>query len=894
MHPPVRIGARGVRRFKISLLPLSTLVLFGAASCGSEPPTPSDELQALLHDEPLTQVAGGALTTDGGMETGAGGSTGTDGGGPGTGMGGTNPVGKGGTFGGGGTTGFGGTMSPPDGGPGTGQGGTTGIAGRGMAGTIGTGVGGRGMAGSFGTAGTRGGPPMSGTLGRWSFDDCNTFRTNLFDNSGQRNDAFRSVSAMCAAGISNQGVALADKQEDIIYVPDQPSFTFVNGVTVAAWFNHTAISQTRTLFRKRDDSNSSAFALVLNNQKYEWVVNLGGTKAASVVSPKKAKIGEWTHVAASYDGNTLRLYVDGILVVAKGLTGAATSLVPAAGPFLMGNDGSKRLMAGRIDEALLVGNALSDQEIRALTCIRRQPTIVGTPAVSAPTPSGVPASYDITITNNDSPSCNAVDYSFRVDTFINGVTIQPTSEFVSQVPPGGIRHIGLTATASEDVDSGTFRIPFSLFPINGGQFAFGSVDFVVVASGCRVSTPRELMITSLGVVDDARTQGDGAWSFKHLMEAMAPTPADAPAMVEQMLSSFLTTQTINSFQAEPRLGFQFLLGSWPRTSDGNLDLSQPLVQLQAIVNRFDLRNLANGDAGEGRFVFAFVSSPPPFGFPFEATLILEYKLPASSPDEVLGWANAWHALGTMTPGNPDYNAALEAITERFAGRGVRTGHPNGSAINAVRTNEISFSSSNMIWELREFGLSSSTGMLVPATIKLTPDQSFNFTDTLASFINANEAAILSETHDVPEQFQGEPFLTGAVFNDFSTWNAPGINNSEARHKFGLNTCNGCHSTETGVGFLQIRPRFPFSGEASLSGFLTGTTVFDPVTYQQREFNDLARRRADLRMQVCPAEPMPPGPGPGPMMGGTGGAGGRATLTPSMRLGSLTRGLSRVH
>ena len=43
------------------------------------------------------------------------------------------------------------------------------------------------------------------------------------------------------------------------------------------------------------------------------------------------------------------------------------------------------------------------------------------------------------------------------------------------------------------------------------QAAFGSVDFVVVASGCRVSTPRELMITSLGVVNDARAVGSGAW-----------------------------------------------------------------------------------------------------------------------------------------------------------------------------------------------------------------------------------------------------------------------------------------------------------------------------------------------------------------------------------------------
>ena len=326
------------------------------------------------------------------------------------------------------------------------------------------------------------------------------------------------------------------------------------------------------------------------------------------------------------------------------------------------------------------------------------------------------------------------------------------------------------------------------------------------------------------------------------MENMAPTPADAPAMVEAMLNTFGTAQTINGLTVDPRPGMQALiLQNWPRTSDGALDLSQAPLTLQAIVNRFDLRNPDNGDAGEGRFVFAFHSPGSPF--PLQATLIFEYKLPASTPMDVLGWANAWHALGGMKFPSEEYNVALQAITERFSGRGARPDHPNGNAINTVRTNEIDFGT-NGVWQLREFKLSADTGRLVPATIKLTPDLSFNNSATLASFINANEAAILAETvgdtDTVPEQFQGSPFLAGAVFNDFFTqWNAPGINNPEARFNLAVNTCNGCHSTETGTVFLQITPRFP-GGEAGLSGFLTGTTVFDPFAGVQRTFNDLGR------------------------------------------------------
>jgi hypothetical protein len=194
-----------------------------------------------------------------------------------------------------------------------------------------------------------------------------------------------------------------------------------------------------------------------------------------------------------------------------------------------------------------------------------------------------------------------------------------------------------------------------------------------------------------------------------------------------------------------------------------------------------------------------------------------------------------------------YNAALQLITERFASRGARPGHPNDSALNAFRTNEISFSS-NGIWELREFHLSATTG-LATSPLALTPDGSFNNSSTLAQFINANEAAIISEHHVVPEQFNGAPFQAGAVFNTLGTWFAPGVN-AEARHHFALNTCNGCHaSAETNVGFLQISPR-AVGGAAGLSPFLTGTTRPDPLTGVPRTFNDLGRRATDLRAIVC--------------------------------------------
>jgi hypothetical protein len=293
-------------------------------------------------------------------------------------------------------------------------------------------------------------------------------------------------------------------------------------------------------------------------------------------------------------------------------------------------------------------------------------------------------------------------------------------------------------------------------------------------------------------------------------------------------------------------------------------------RLLAIVNRVDLRRqpaYGNANAGEARFVYNVLNiSDPGNPVPTQFNVIFEYGISAATCDDIRAWGQRWHDLGSI-PFGESYNAALQAITGRFAGRGARPAHPNGSAINAVRTNEISFSD-NGIWELRQFNLSPTSGRLEPATVDLTTDRSFNNSDTLAAFINANQAAIIAETHVVPAQFNGQPFGAGAIFNDLGTWFAPGVDN-EARHHFALNTCNGCHSTaETGVTFLQISPRFPGTA-ATLSGFLVGTTVSDPVTGAPRTFSDLGRRKIDLQAIVCPS------------------SGARTTTT-------LRKGIQRVH
>ena len=426
------------------------------------------------------------------------------------------------------------------------------------------------------------------------------------------------------------------------------------------------------------------------------------------------------------------------------------------------------------------------------------------------------------------------------------------------------------------------------------------------------------MITNTSVVDDpvrtsplsiappGSTATPGVWSFGHLMREMAPSPDQAPAMTLQLFQHWLSNQTVNGFTvaARPQMQ-QTLLDIWPKTPTGDLDLDRAPLTLEAIVNRIDLRDLSAGNAGEGRLVFGVNSQ---FGFPQNFTVILEYHLVASTPDDVMAWANRWHALSSHPFPSEEYNAALEDITKRFTEHGMEPGRANGSALDELRTNENVLSPFGE-WELRGFALSSTSGFFDEVTVKETPNLMFNGTPQLADLINANAAAIKAvipgaNGHTIPETLNGAPFLGGSVFNDLIVWNAPGIVDPDARFHMSLNTCNGCHGPETNTGFLMISPRFPGS-EAFLSPFITGTTVFDRFSGQVRTLNDLGRRRLDLTSLVCgsgdggmmPPPPPPPAdagapPPPSRRAAAAAARRGSAVLTPGSdsvsdgRLGTL--------
>jgi hypothetical protein len=349
---------------------------------------------------------------------------------------------------------------------------------------------------------------------------------------------------------------------------------------------------------------------------------------------------------------------------------------------------------------------------------------------------------------------------------------------------------------------------------------------------------------------------------------------DLSKFIESWLAQWTTDQTVNGWTVPHRKGMTAqIITPWQVASKGSnpavkYDATKAPFRLLAIVNRIDKADILvygsgsapnPGNAGELRFVFGALSKKCK---PLNFTVIFEYQVQRTDCAAVGQWARDWLALAPLSLGSSSYNAALEALTEPIVAHDATK--PNGSALAQIRTNESSLGATfpGVKWDMREFHLAPSGGApgtlpvaLVEDTVKQTPDDSLNNSATLASYINANAAAILLDLHQVPDDFPtpGPHFLGGHALgrpanstNTGSFWKAPAITTPAARHHFSLDTCNGCHAQETGTHSTHVDPKTDPGLPAQLSGFLTGETVTDPVdSTVQHTFGDLALRAGAL-------------------------------------------------
>jgi hypothetical protein len=133
-------------------------------------------------------------------------------------------------------------------------------------------------------------------------------------------------------------------------------------MTLSAWVYPTALSGWHTVIMK-EGAGDEMYTLNANtgqNRPQVAITTSGGL--TTLFGTAQLPLNTWTHLAGTYDGSTLRLYVNGSLVASKAVTG---SLRTSTGPLRIGGNSLwGEFFRGRIDEAKIYKRALTTPEIQ--------------------------------------------------------------------------------------------------------------------------------------------------------------------------------------------------------------------------------------------------------------------------------------------------------------------------------------------------------------------------------------------------------------------------------------------------------------------------------------------------------------------------------------------------
>jgi len=194
------------------------------------------------------------------------------------------------------------------------------------------------------------------------------------DDSGNGNHGSLLNGVAFATGRDGNGSVHTGAANQHIRVPNSASInTATTQLTLSAWVrasNPAASFYQGIVTRQFGTSFQDQWYLSLVNGRAGFAINTTVGGAQSMVSPAAIAVNQWTHLTGTWDGTTMRLYVDGVQVATR-LAGG--TLVATANPITIGanqNDATanaaQELFRGNLDGVMMANRAFTPTEVTNL------------------------------------------------------------------------------------------------------------------------------------------------------------------------------------------------------------------------------------------------------------------------------------------------------------------------------------------------------------------------------------------------------------------------------------------------------------------------------------------------------------------------------------------------
>jgi uncharacterized repeat protein (TIGR01451 family) len=196
-----------------------------------------------------------------------------------------------------------------------------------------------------------------------------------------------------------------------LVIPAAPTLDLRGALSVEAWVRPSAANQNGGIFEKTvGGAANTQFSLFLEGGLVQLRGKVAATGALVTLSGPAVALGSWTHLVGTFDGSTLRLYVNGTLAGSA----AAGTLAGGSGTSFIGRLGSGWYpFQGTLDEVAVFPTALSPERVRThylggaqlrVVVSASQPTTLRTTASAAASEQDPdPSTNTLTLTSTVTP-----------------------------------------------------------------------------------------------------------------------------------------------------------------------------------------------------------------------------------------------------------------------------------------------------------------------------------------------------------------------------------------------------------------------------------------------------------------------------------------------------------
>ncbi len=209
--------------------------------------------------------------------------------------------------------------------------------------------------------------PTSGLAALLRLDE--TAGTAAFDSSGLGNDGSIHGDPTHITGQSGNALYL-NGSNDYVVVPDSPSLDARDAITLSAWLRPEQVG-TQYVVKKAAHGTVDGYEMTLSENGTVFVrfnnASAGNNYRVDSQTLYPTDGNTWIHVAATYDGSTIKLYINGKLESSQ--SASFQIGVNDLGLGIGAEENGYRPMRGTIDEVRVYTRALSDAEIQDLATV---------------------------------------------------------------------------------------------------------------------------------------------------------------------------------------------------------------------------------------------------------------------------------------------------------------------------------------------------------------------------------------------------------------------------------------------------------------------------------------------------------------------------------------------